>query len=406
MQEKKRVPKLRFPEFTGEWESKKIIDIADYVDYRGKTPTKTSDGVFLVTAKNIKNGKIDYEISKEYISNNDYEEVMRRGKPKLGDVLITTEAPLGEIAYIDNENIALAQRVIKYRAKNQKAENFYLKHLFTSNFFQKKLEKNSSGQTVKGIKGSILHQIKINIPSLPEQEKIASFLSKVDEKIEKLERNKELWEEYKKGVMQKIFSREIRFKDDEGQEFCEWEEKRLGEVGKFVSGKGFPEKEQGGLEGIPFYKVSDMNLPENKIEMNISNNYVTNNQISKLKLNVTKKKSIIFAKVGAAIFLERKRIAENYIIDNNMMGYIPKGNLDFFIQLFMKIRLSKMAQVGALPSYNSSDIGSIKIKLPSLPEQEKISNFLSNLDTKIDVLEREIERNKEFKKGLLQQMFV
>ena len=106
-----------------------LLELCDYVDYRGKTPSKVDDGIFLVTAKNIRKGYIDYDNSKEYISEDDYEEVMHRGKPQIGDVLITTEAPLGNVAQIDNENIALAQRVIKYRPKDERLNSSYLKYM-------------------------------------------------------------------------------------------------------------------------------------------------------------------------------------------------------------------------------------------------------------------------------------
>ena len=98
-----------------DWEVVKIKEATSYVDYRGKTPTKTDNGVFLVTAKNIKQGFIDYQASLEFVSETEYHEIMRRGMPKIGDILITTEAPLGNVAQIDKENIALAQRVIKFR---------------------------------------------------------------------------------------------------------------------------------------------------------------------------------------------------------------------------------------------------------------------------------------------------
>ncbi|KAI3344422.1 hypothetical protein DVV91_11780 [Clostridium botulinum] len=110
-----KVPKLRFKEFSGEWEEKKISEVTSYVDYRGKTPQKVNKGIYLVTAKNVKFGFIDYECSKEYIRQEDYEVVMSRGIPQIGDVLITTEAPCGNVAQVDNSNIALAQRIIKYR---------------------------------------------------------------------------------------------------------------------------------------------------------------------------------------------------------------------------------------------------------------------------------------------------
>ena len=110
-----------------EWEVKRLGEICDYVDYRGKSPNKSSKGIFLVTAKNIREGYIDYEASQEFIPIDEFKEAMRRGKAQIGDVLITTEAPLGHVAQIDNPNIALAQRVIKYRAKNGLL-NTYLKH--------------------------------------------------------------------------------------------------------------------------------------------------------------------------------------------------------------------------------------------------------------------------------------
>ena len=108
-QNEQKVPEIRFEGFTEAWEQRKLIEVCDYVDYRGKTPTKTENGIFLVTAKNVKDGFIDYETSKEYISENAYEEVMRRGKPEIGDVLITTEAPCGNVAQVNKADIALAQ---------------------------------------------------------------------------------------------------------------------------------------------------------------------------------------------------------------------------------------------------------------------------------------------------------
>ncbi|MGD3013400.1 restriction endonuclease subunit S [Escherichia coli] len=108
---------LSFDESSVEW--KTLLEACDYVDYRGKTPKKTQSGIFLVTAKNIRMGYIDYHASQEFISEEDYAIVMRRGLPKKGDVLITTEAPCGFVAQVNRENIALAQRVIKYRSKNR-----------------------------------------------------------------------------------------------------------------------------------------------------------------------------------------------------------------------------------------------------------------------------------------------
>ena len=128
------------------WEALGVV--CDYVDYRGKTPKKTEDGIFLVTAKNIRKGYIDYETSQEFISADDYNLVMRRGLPRIGDVLITTEAPCGFVAQVDRENIALAQRVIKYRSKDESIlMNSFLKHYLLGSQFQEKLNITATGAT-------------------------------------------------------------------------------------------------------------------------------------------------------------------------------------------------------------------------------------------------------------------
>ena len=161
------------------WEALGVV--CDYVDYRGKTPKKTEDGIFLVTAKNIRKGYIDYETSQEFISADDYNLVMRRGLPRIGDVLITTEAPCGFVAQVDRENIALAQRVIKYRSKDESIlMNSFLKHYLLGSQFQEKLNITATGATVKGIKGSKLHKLTIPIPPRAEQERIISILDKFD----------------------------------------------------------------------------------------------------------------------------------------------------------------------------------------------------------------------------------
>ncbi|MNO65373.1 putative type-1 restriction enzyme specificity protein [compost metagenome] len=169
---------LTFEEGEVEW--KALGEVCGYVDYRGKTPKKTSNGIFLVTAKNIRMGYIDYQSSQEFISEDDYDLIMRRGLPEVGDVLITTEAPCGFVAQVDQKNIALAQRVIKYRSKDERFTNAFLKHYLMGGEFQKKLHEAATGSTVKGIKGSKLHKLTIPIPSLAEQNRIVSILDKFD----------------------------------------------------------------------------------------------------------------------------------------------------------------------------------------------------------------------------------
>lgn len=159
-----------------------LENVCDIVDYRGKTPKKVDNGIFLVTAKNIRKGYIDYTKSQEYISSADYSEVMRRGIPQIGDVLITTEAPCGNVAQVDRTDIALAQRVIKYRPKDSsKLDATYLKHILLGAEFQNKLLLAATGGTVKGIKGSKLHKLVIPIPPIETQRHIVSILDRFDQ---------------------------------------------------------------------------------------------------------------------------------------------------------------------------------------------------------------------------------
>ena len=199
-----KVPEMRFAGFSGDWEEKELADVADYVDYRGKTPDKVASGIQLITARNIRQGYIDYENNKEYVSEEDYTEVMHRGLPKIGDVLITTEAPCGYVAQVNKTNIALAQRIIKYRCK--KDDNTFLCYNLLSERLQKELDTHSSGGTVKGIKGSVLHKIRLFMPqTLVEQQKIGQFFSKYDSLISAQQKEIDKLKEVKKALLQKMF---------------------------------------------------------------------------------------------------------------------------------------------------------------------------------------------------------
>lgn len=156
------------------------------IDYRGKTPEKTNSGVFLITARNIKNGIIDYTLSQEFIDEDNYEEVMRRGLPKLGQVLMTTEAPLGEVAQIDRTDVALAQRVLKFDGKKNKLDNRFLKYFILSKAFQASLYKFATGSTALGIKSERLSYLKSLLPPITEQTSIAGYLDQETAKIDRL----------------------------------------------------------------------------------------------------------------------------------------------------------------------------------------------------------------------------
>lgn len=152
------------------------------IDYRGKTPKKTLSGVPLVTAKIVKNGTINGYT--EYIAEEDYDKWMVRGFPKVGDVILTTEAPLGEVALLKEEKVALAQRIVCLRGKDNVLDNTYLKYYLQSGKGQKSLSARESGTTVTGIKQAELRIVDIEYPAYDDQRRIASILSSLDRKIE------------------------------------------------------------------------------------------------------------------------------------------------------------------------------------------------------------------------------
>lgn len=254
-----------------------------------------------------------------------------------------------------------------------------------------------------------LGQLKYSLPLVAEQKKIAEILSTQDKAIELQERKIEELKRFKKGCLEKMFPRkgqkvpETRFPGFTG----DWEQRKLGDIGKARSGVGFPDTEQGGVTGIPFFKVSDMNLDGNESEMTVANNYVTAEQIAVHRWSpITELPAIFFAKVGAAVMLNRKRLCRfPFLLDNNTMAYSlssTKWDADFAKALFGTVDLTSLVQVGALPSYNAGDVESMEIYLPSLLEQEQIGGFFKQLDNLITLHQRKLEEMKNQKKALMQ----
>lgn len=156
----------------------------EIIDYRGKTPDKSDKGVLLITAKIVKDGRINYDSKQEYISEGEYTKRMTRGIPKKGDVVITTEAPLGEVAQLDGRKVAIGQRIITLRGKPELLDNTFLKYLLQSKKVQAKIREKETGTTVTGIKQKELRRIILPIPPLSTQNQIANILGSLDDKIE------------------------------------------------------------------------------------------------------------------------------------------------------------------------------------------------------------------------------
>jgi type I restriction enzyme S subunit len=186
------------------WQSFPLTECMDaIIDYRGKTPRKSLTGVPLITAKIIEGGRL--HPVEEYIPIEDYDSWMRRGLPRTGDVVMTTEGPLGEIAQLDGRKVALGQRIITLRGKKGFLDNTFLKFLMMSFFVQAQLQARASGTTVLGIKQSELRKIFLPIPPLPEQRAIAHILGALDDKIELNRRQNATLEALARAIFQSWF---------------------------------------------------------------------------------------------------------------------------------------------------------------------------------------------------------
>lgn len=261
---------------------------------------------------------------------------------------------------------------------------------------------------------STFSKFKVLIPeSNKEQNQIGALFSNLERLITLHQRKSEQLLTIKKSMLEKMFPQkgscypEIRFKGFTAP----WEQCKLGDVGKARSGFGFPESAQGGTSGLPFFKVSDMNVRENEREMLIAKNYVTASQMAAHNWTpIEELPAIFFAKVGAAVMLNRKRLCRfPFLLDNNTMAFSlhsAKWDADFAKTCFETVNLTSLVQVGALPSYNSRDVEMMSIQLPTLLEQKAIGEFFSYFDRLITLHQRKLKKLHNIKKSMLEKMFV
>lgn len=196
----------------GDWKECILENVIDkFIDYRGKTPTKTTAGIPLITAKIVKAGRILEP--NEFIAEENYNSWMTRGLPEINDVVLTTEAPLGEVALIKDKNVALAQRIITLRGNKKFVHNPFLKYYFQSAAGQYELDCRASGTTVFGIKAAVLKKMPVSLPPLPEQKAIASVLSSLDDKIDLLHRQNKTLEAMAETLFRQWFVEEAENED-------------------------------------------------------------------------------------------------------------------------------------------------------------------------------------------------
>jgi type I restriction enzyme S subunit len=296
---------------------------------------------------------------------------------------------------------------IKYSSE---CEQWFLYYFLTSRKIQHTILKLAGTSTIPDLNHNDFYKIPITLPSLPEQQKIASFLSAVDKKIQQLTRKKELLEQYKKGVIQKLFSQEIRFKDENGKDYPDWEEKRLGDVFDGSKGQGLSKNqivEEGNNKCILYGEL-----------------YTTYDEVIKEVRSLTNSTKGVKSETGDLLIpcsttttgidlANATVINEDGVLiggDVSILRLKNDGDSIFFayyLTHFKKYDIAKYAQGSTIIHLYFNHFKKTNLTFPSVKEEQtKIANLISNIVKKIESVQTQITQTQQFKKGLLQQMFV
>ena len=404
--EKRHAPVLRLKGFTDDWEQRKLGSIV--CDYSEKNPVDEDLPILTSSRQGIQKQEEHFG-SEQRHDTIDYN-VIPRG-------YCTYRNRSDDRTFTFNVNDCIERGIVSkfypvFSIDNGNAK-FVTEYLNNNFEIKNKLAVLSVGTSQVVLSLNNLKSLDIQIPSKDEQEKIGGYFNSFDSLITLHQRKLEKLQNIKKAMLEKMFPKneektpKIRFSGFTS----DWEQRKLRELGKALSGVGFPDEEQGGKEGIPFYKVSDMNNAGNEQEMVTANNYVTSEQIARKRWKpIDEVPAIFFAKVGAAVLLNRKRLCRfPFLFDNNTMAYLMNKNVfdaDFAKTLFETIDLTSLVQVGALPSYNAGDVEGIEVSIPKMEEQQKIGFFFINIDHLIALHQRKLEKLQNIKKAMLEKMFV
>ncbi|MCV9389140.1 restriction endonuclease subunit S [Reichenbachiella ulvae] len=393
MSEKLVIPELRFVEFEGDWQYKQLDSFTEKIqDGTHFSPELIPNGTRkYITSKNIRNGILDLS-ELDYISQEAHEKIYSRCNVKYSDVLLTKDgAGTGNLCinYL-KEEFSLLSSVAFIRANDKVSTNFFIYQLLLSPEGQKEILRSIAGQAITRITLTKLRNFNFCIPKLPEQQKIASFLTSIDERIRLLRDKKAQLQQYKKGIMQQLFSQELRFKPDhpasEGKKennYPDWEEKRLGEILKVGSGKDYKHLNEGeipvlGTGGVMIY-VND------------------------------------FLYEGESVCIGRKGTIDHpmfisgkfWTVDTLFYTHSFNQVIPYFVYLlFQMINWKKHNEASGVPSLSKATIEKLTVLIPCQAEQQKIASFLSAIDDAISHVTDQITQTEHFKKGLLQKMFV
>ena len=387
MTEKSTKPQLRFAGFDDTWEQRKLGEV--FVEYSEKNHEELPALMIIQGGGTIRRDESDRSLLYDKANLSNYKMV------KEGDFIVHLRSFEGGLEKATNTGI-ISPAYHTFHGENTDSR-FYYSYFRSKKFIDIDLKPHVYGiRDGRSIDIEGMKTIKIPSTSYEEQKAIGTFIEHLDNLITLHQRKYDKLTNVKKSMLEKMFPKngsnvpEIRFKGFSDA----WEQRKLGEVGKARSGVGFPDTEQGGTIGVPFFKVSDMNSDGNENEMTVANNYVTAEQIAAHRWSpIEELPAIFFAKVGAAVMLNRKRLCRfPFLLDNNTMAYSlnsTEWDADFAKALFETIDLTSLVQVGALPSYNAGDVEAMAISMPSLSEQGQIGEFFKQLDNLITLHQRE-----------------
>lgn len=406
MEKLKNIPSLRFPEYSGDWEDKKLGTIAKFSKGKGISKSDIStDGI----NECIRYGELYTrygEVIKEVYSRTNIE-VNKSVVSEANDVIIPasgeTQIDIATASCVIKSGIILGGDLNIIKTDN----NGVFLSYYLNNKKKQDIANLAQGISVVHLYSSQLALLNLNLPEKEEQTKIASFLTKVDEKLTALKKKKELLEQYKKGVLQEIFSQELRFKDENGDDYPEWELKNLGDVAekRIVKNKDNKIKlvfTNSAIQGIVNQRdFFDKDIANHNNLMGYyiieKNDFVYNPRISSM------------APVGP---ISRNHLGDGIMSPLYSVFRFKVGNINFFEKFFASTiwykHMENISNYGARDdrmSFSSADFYKMPIPLPCAEEQDKIANFLSTIDNKISYCHSQIEKNEVWKKGLLQQMF-
>lgn len=424
MIEVKNIPKLRFPQFEGTWKEKSIQELINDKSIIGHLDGNhgalypnsnefSDEGIPYITATDIVNNKINPNNSKKLPINRAL--TFKKGISKNGDLLFAHNATVGPVSILetDYDFVILSTTLTYYRLDCEKLIPQYLLNFFQCKYFVSQYSRVMSQSTRNQVPITQQRKFKVYLPKVPEQQKIADFLTAVDKRIELLEKKMTLLETYKKGVMKKIFNQEIRFKDDNGNDFPDWVSGKIQDITLRIS-TGLNPRKNFSLGNGDNYYVTIKNISNGKIDFSTCEK-IDDEALVKIKnRSDLSRDDIIMSSIG--------NIGESYLLTSdptnwniNESVFMLRPNQELIIPVFFYYILTNdNANRYFLGNMTGSSFKSIKIgdlrempvSIPSLIEQKKISKFLKLIDNQIELLETQIDKSRTWKKGLLQKMFV